>query len=198
MTICLYCCDIVINIDYCVKKYVIWPQEYGFLYKIYKWNILTLIPLSENFKVSSKCVLRMCLGKRGTDLEMVTSKCFVQKYTMLYQACTRRYMIPRIDLEMVGGGSGGSWNCHIKMFCKAVVLWLCYQKICYSKNWLGKGEGGEDLEIVTSKCFVQIILCYQKIYSKNGLEKGGDVLKLSHKNVLYSYTMLPEDFRFQE
>lgn len=42
-----------------------------------------MIPLSENFKVSSKCVLRMCLGKRGTDLEMVTSKCFVQKYTML-------------------------------------------------------------------------------------------------------------------
>jgi hypothetical protein len=75
------------------------------------------------------------------DLEIVTSKCFVQKYTSyLYQKIyDSKNRLGKGVLEIVTS----------KCFVQKYTSYL-YQKIYDSKNRLGKGV----LEIVTSKCFV--------------------------------------------
>ena len=116
----------------------------------------------------------------------------------------------------------------IRMLCTDIPLLIdaIYQKICDSKNGLGKrkilkfsiqnvlyqytmlpeemywGKGsGGDIEIYTSKCFVPIYYAIRRYviprmdWKRGG---GGDILKFIHQNVLYQYTMLPEDMRFQQ
>ena len=158
------------------------------------------------FCTNIRCYQKKWTRKKGEgDLEIVTSKCFV----LIYDATRRNelgkrgreifklshqnvfYQYTMLPEEMKGGR--GSWNCHFKMFC-AITNVLCYQKKCDSKNGLGKGCGGGDLEMFTLKCFVQINPCvllivaiYQKICeSNNGLVKW-QILKFSHQNVLQGH-----------
>ena len=95
-------------------------------------------------------------------------------------------MIPRMDQERWGHLDITSDV--IRMLCTDIPLLIdaIYQKICDSKNGLGKRK----ILKFQIKMFCTNILCYQRICdSNNGLGNGGEIFKFSHQNIFCIYIL---------